>query len=188
LSDLTQGVPRIVRRAERRLSPWVRLVEKDVAFGAERPVETYHCLAQADYVGMLAVTPEGRLPIVRQFRPAVEAVTWEFPAGLAEPGEPPDVTCRREIREEVGLEVVETVPLGVFYADTGRLENVIHAFFVRTGDAVEGFVPEPGLEIELVTAEQLRALIQAGTFRHQLHLGLLAMATLTGLWDLGRAT
>ena len=32
----------------------------------------------------MARTPDGRLPIVRQYRPALEAFTWELPAGLLE--------------------------------------------------------------------------------------------------------
>ncbi len=85
----------ITGRRETRVSPWVRLVEKTVEFARGAQPETYHCLAQADYVAILAQTPDGLIPIVRQYRPAVEAYTWELPAGLVDPGEDPTETCRR---------------------------------------------------------------------------------------------
>ena len=41
---------------------------------------------QADYHDSRD-TPDGEFPIVRQYRPAIEAFSWELPAGLVDPGE-----------------------------------------------------------------------------------------------------
>ena len=46
--------------------------------------------------------PSGRILLVRQFRPPAGGQVWEFPAGLLEPGETPDVTAVRELKEETG--------------------------------------------------------------------------------------
>lgn len=172
---------RILSRDEVRVSPWVCLVRKEVELPANPNVEVYHCLAQPDYIAILARTRRGLIPIVRQFRPAVEACTWELPAGLLEPGEAPEQACRRELREEAGLEAESITSLGTFYADTGRLQNLLHAFFVRATDPDPSFIPEPGLSLEFVTGERLRRLILAGEFRHQLHLGLVGLACLRHL-------
>jgi ADP-ribose pyrophosphatase len=45
---------------------------------------------------------------VRQFRPALEAFSWELPAGLVDPGESLD-RARRELAEETGL-AVRSIP------------------------------------------------------------------------------
>jgi ADP-ribose pyrophosphatase len=167
--------PRILDRKVTAISPWVTLVEKIVQFEPHQGPEVYHCLTQADYVGVIAITPDGLIPIVRQFRPAVEAFTWEFPAGTVEPGETPEDAARRELQEEAGLRVESIVNLGCFAPDTGRLQVKSHAFFAR---ALPGSQPttEPGLEIRFVTPSGLRDMIRAAEFAHQVHLAVYAAA------------
>jgi ADP-ribose pyrophosphatase len=168
----------IVARAETVVSPWVRVVRKDVRFSLGGTVEAYHCLAQADYVAVLAVTQGGLIPLVRQFRPAVEELTWELPSGLVDAGEDPAETCRRELKEETGLSVIESRYLGGFFPDTGRLENRQHAFHVRTGDPDPAFTPESGMAVRYVTQDGLREAIRRQELRHQLHLGVILAASL----------
>src|SRR5207248_2683408 len=96
--------PAIVKKSEVSISPWVRLVTKEVQMLEGMEPDTYHSIAQADYVAIFARTRDGRIPIVRQFRPAVEALTWELPAGMVDAGESASETCRRELYEETGLQ------------------------------------------------------------------------------------
>jgi ADP-ribose pyrophosphatase len=79
------ATPWIRARTVHDVSPWVRLVEREVDFGAGR-VERYHALEQADYVCILAITPEGLIPAVRRYRPALERYTRELPARMVDPG------------------------------------------------------------------------------------------------------
>ncbi len=178
LTDAESKQACVVARAETVLSPWVRVVRKDVRFGSGGGVEAYHCLAQADYVAVLAVTEGGLIPLVRQFRPAVEEYTWELPSGLVDGGEDPTETCRRELKEETGLTVRELRYLGGFLPDTGRLENRQHAFLVRTNDPDPVFTPEPGMAVRFVTQDGLREAIRRQELRHQLHLGVILAASL----------
>ena len=177
----SDGGASITHRSATRVSPWVSLVRKTVAFSPDGVPEIYHCLSQPDYVSVFARTRGGLIPIIRQYRPAVEAYTWELPAGLLEAGESPDAACRRELKEEAGLEVVQLTSLGSCYADTGRLENRIHAFFAVTSDPDPAFIPESGLSVSFVETKTLREYILTGQFNHQLHLALLALVSVRGL-------
>lgn len=175
---------RIISRNEVRVSPWVSIVGKEIEFATDQQANIYHCLSQPDYIAILARTRQGLIPLVRQYRPAVEAYTCELPAGLLEQGENPVEACRRELKEETGLDAVSITNLGSYYADTGRLENRLHAFFVLASDPDPEFTPEPGLSVDFVNAQTLKSYILSGEFKHQLHLGLFTLATLMGLsWD-----
>lgn len=162
----------------------MRVVRKEVEFGLGKEVEVYHCLAQPDYIAILARTSHGLFPLVRQYRPAVETYTWELPAGLLAKGESPEDACRRELKEETGLDAEKVTYLGCYYPDTGRLQNRLHAFFVSASEPDPGFAPEPGISVSFVNAQTLRDLILSGEFRHQLHLGLFTLASIMGcMWD-----
>lgn len=169
---------RVVAREETRVSPWVRIVGKTVDFGRGGKQEIYHCIAQADYVAILARTASGQIPIVRQFRPAVEEYTWELPAGLLEPGESHEEACRRELAEEVGVQTLSLRRLGSTMPDTGRLNNRMHAFAALTGPPDEAMAGEPGIDARFVMPKELRHMIRVGEFVHQLHLGVLALAAI----------
>jgi 8-oxo-dGTP diphosphatase len=53
-----------------------------------------------------AVVRDGRVLAARRTRPAEAAGRWEFPGGKVEDGESPDDALVREIREELGCDVV----------------------------------------------------------------------------------
>jgi 8-oxo-dGTP pyrophosphatase MutT (NUDIX family) len=173
--------PRIIARRSTRISPWMEVIEREVEFAPNTPIQSYHAVGQADYIAILAMTPERRIPLVRQYRPAVESFTWELPAGLVDPGEDASETCRRELLEETGFPALAVHTLGTAAPCTGRFSNRIHSFFVEAGDAAPGHAPEAGIEVKLVTETELAAMIARGEFTSQLHLGAMALAIARGL-------
>jgi 8-oxo-dGTP pyrophosphatase MutT (NUDIX family) len=154
------------------------MIAREVEFSPGEPAEVYHAVDQLDYLAIVARTPDGRFPIVRQYRPALEEFTWELPAGLIERSEDPADACRRELLEETGYMTHAIFPLGTAAACTGRLSNRIHSYFVETGERVVDFTPEKGISVGLVTSTQLVSMIKSGEFVLQLHVGALLLAQL----------
>lgn len=177
--------PKITSHKRTRISPWVEIIEREVDFGKGGKRELYHAIAQADYIAIVARTPDGKFPIVRQYRPAVEGFTWEFPAGMVEPGEEPAETCKRELLEETGYPARTVHALGSYASCTARLSNRTHSFFVETGEHNAAAKTEPDIELKLVTAAELADLIRSGVFTLQLHIAGLMLAGARGFIDLG---
>ncbi len=175
---MTDEWPRVKSRQTTRISPWVDIIAREVEFAPGAPAEVYHAVSQQEYLAIVARTPSGHFPIVRQYRPALESFTWELPAGLAEPGEDLAEGCRRELLEETGFPTRAIHPLGAAAPCSGRLSNRIHSFFLETGERVADFVPEPGIAVRLATTAELVDMIKSGEFVSQLHLGALLLAEL----------
>jgi hypothetical protein len=57
---------------------------------------------------------------------------------------------------------------------------------VEAGKRVASFEPEAGMRVKLVSPAEIACLIQAGTFKSQLHIGALLLAELHGFLALPR--
>ncbi|MEE2035118.1 (deoxy)nucleoside triphosphate pyrophosphohydrolase [Rhodococcus chondri] len=67
----------------------------------------------AGHVVAGAVFRDGRLLLAQRNRPPELAGQWELPGGKVEPGEEIEAALRRELREELGVEVRGGERLGV---------------------------------------------------------------------------
>ncbi len=174
--------PKINSSTITKISPWVSIYEKEVQFDADKKIELYHSIVQADYVGILAITTDDKIPVIRQYRPAVEEYTWEFPAGTIDEGDDPFEAASRELREETGLAVKSLHQIGKYFPDTGRSSFRSFGFFaVCHTNPVN--VPEEGIEVRYVTLSELLSMIKTGEFNHQLHIALLTSAFVHGDLD-----
>jgi ADP-ribose pyrophosphatase len=57
--------PRIRSRRTTAVSPWMQVIAREVEFAPAAPAQVYHAVGQADYIAIVAMTPAGRIPIVR---------------------------------------------------------------------------------------------------------------------------
>ena len=174
--------PRIINTNITRLSQWVSICEKEVSFADTHSTELYHSVVQADYVGIFAIKANGKIPIVRQFRPAVGMFTWEFPAGTLDAGDSPLQAAKRELIEETGLEIESMHQIGEYFPDTGRSSFRSFGFFaICSNESVNK--PEDGIDVRYVTLNELLSMIKTDEFNHQLHIALLTSAIIHGHID-----
>ena len=82
-------------------------------------------------VAIIAITSEGKLVVVEQYRKALERSIIEIPAGKLEPGELPEVTAVRELEEETGYGCNELTYLQSFATSPGFADEIIHLFIAR---------------------------------------------------------
>ena len=172
-----------VRQSELVLSPWATLVTRRVQAPGGLPPQEFHSFKLADYVAMLAVTADGRIPLVRQYRPALGRVTLELPSGLLDANEEPARAAARELQEETGLRAGATVTaLGRLVPDSGRLENRLWGFFTDnvSPEPAPDWQPEAELEHLLVSRRELQELILTGQFDHALHIAVIGLALTRG--------
>ncbi|WP_044747934.1 NUDIX hydrolase [Bacillus alveayuensis] len=82
-------------------------------------------------VAVIAVTNEGKIVFVRQYRKALDRVLVEIPAGKLEKGEAPLTTARRELEEETGYKCETLHHLTSFYTSPGFADEIVHLYIAE---------------------------------------------------------
>jgi ADP-ribose pyrophosphatase len=184
------GPPLILLRRETRLSPWSKLIERTVQLPHADEPQSFHTIHQDDSAIILGITKDRLVPLVRQYRPALERHTIELPSGAIHTDETPHDAALRELAEEVGLcsAIAGADPsvrlLGSCEADSGRLEAKLWCFLARDLVPISGWQPEAGIERLLIRAEELPIIVAQGSFCVASHLGVLALAIFAGAWSM----
>lgn len=80
---------------------------------------------------------EGRYLIARRKAGVHLEGLWEFPGGKCEPGESPEGCLRRELREELGIEITTPIPFRVIRHEYPEKTVELHFFrcSIRDGQA-----------------------------------------------------
>lgn len=115
-------------------------------------------------VVILPILDDGRIVMIRNERPAVEARLWELPAGTREPGEAPIETAGRELAEETGYQAGRLEPLAEFYTSPGILTERMFAFLARELTPVGQKLDEgERIDVAPVAASAVRRMMLDGT-------------------------
>lgn len=83
-------------------------------------------------VAIAAITEDGKMVMVRQYRKAAGKVVLEVPAGKIETEEDHQITASRELREETGYTADHMEHLTSFYSSIGYSEELLH-LYLATG-------------------------------------------------------
>ena len=139
-------------------------------------------LETPDWVNIVALTPENRVVMVRQFRFGIGKITTEIPGGIVDPGETSGEAARRELLEETGYTGGEWEYLGAVEANPAIQNNLCHHWLARhvvknghmdLGDGEDIMVMEMSLD-------EIKQEIREGRLLHSLALS--ALARVFDLW------
>jgi ADP-ribose pyrophosphatase len=133
-------------------------------------------LDSPDWVNVVALTPERRLVVVRQYRFGIGAVTTEIPGGLVDPGENHEDAAQRELREETGHTATKWTYLGASEPNPAVFNNLLHHWLAEDVEATHPLEQDDGEDIivDTMSLDDVREAVQSGAIRHSLVLAALA--------------
>ena len=107
-------------------------------------------------VAIVALTDDGRIYLVRQYRTALARVTVELPAGKLAPGEDPLECASRELLEETGMSAEKIAFLTTIATSDGFTDELIH-IYMATGLTFTCSDPDADefINVDLVPLEEL---------------------------------
>lgn len=115
---------------------------------------------------LVAITDTGKVLMERQYRKAFEFALLELPAGRTDPGEKPEVTAARELREETGYSAGSIRHMLTFYPTCGYSNETLHIFICRDltpgetewddSECIELLEYEPDELIDMIMRNEIR--------------------------------
>jgi 8-oxo-dGTP pyrophosphatase MutT (NUDIX family) len=122
-----------------------------------------------DWVVVLARPEEGVLIMENQYRFGTHKLSWEFPAGCANPGEAPLDAARRELLEETGYKpLVPGEIIGSFRPNPALQDNTCHVvYFDKVADTGAKHWDEfEEIELKLVSDAEIAQMTLDGRITH----------------------
>jgi len=130
--------------------------------GSQFERDIVHHPGAVSAVPLLEATDE--VIMVRQYRAAVDRELLEIPAGKRDvAGEPPEVTARRELVEEIGMRAGRLQWLGEFYNSPGFCDEYSFVYLALELEATETSlqgVEEQHMSIERIPFDDVPDLIR----------------------------
>ncbi|MBI2436369.1 MAG: NUDIX hydrolase [Candidatus Magasanikbacteria bacterium] len=147
--------------------------------------EEFVLFEQRPWSVVLAITEDGQVLMVREYKQGRDGIEWELPAGTANfADEAPETVMRRELREETGYEAGKVTYLGHGWMSSRNSPTQFHCFLATGCELVGEQQLDSGEDIErgLVKVDEWLRMVVAGeinepsavmtTMRALAHLGV----------------
>jgi ADP-ribose pyrophosphatase len=147
-------------------NPWVS-VREDIAEMPNGKTTLYGVVECGDCVGVLPLSDDGRVVLVRQYRYVFgENHRWEMPTGGVKAGETLLQAAQRELREEVGYVAGELEPVLTYYTSKSIMQEIAHLYVGRQLSHVQAVPDETEfLEMELFPFDRVLRMVLESEIR-----------------------
>jgi 8-oxo-dGTP pyrophosphatase MutT (NUDIX family) len=134
-------------------------------------IDEYFVVELPPTVCAVAITEEGKVLMVKQYRHPIEETILEIPGGFIDKGESPETAIKRELKEETGYEFSSITAVGKIAANPGVLDNFTYLFLAQGGEktSVQKLDPNEELVVEQISLQELKNLFLDNKIIQSLH-------------------
>jgi ADP-ribose pyrophosphatase len=136
--------------------------------GKEHP---FYVLNTWDWVNVIALTDDGKIPMVNQYRHGSNGFSLEIPGGAVDKADGHALeAAQRELLEETGYEAKEWHALGKIKPNPAILNNTCHIYLALCAKKVSDLDLDEAeeLEVHLHDLPEIKRMIQRGQIQHAL--------------------
>ena len=146
--------------------PWLTARRDKVKLPDGRIIDEYYVLEYPTWINVIALTADGQMVFVRQYRHALGVTRLELTAGVVEQGETPLHAAQRELQEETGYGGGQWREFLVTAPNPGVMTNLTHTFLAEgvTRISTQHLDPTEDLEVHLCSPHEALTMLQQGEF------------------------
>jgi 8-oxo-dGTP pyrophosphatase MutT (NUDIX family) len=144
--------------------PRLTLIEDEVELPTGEVVPYLTFEHKNDGVTIICLNDKNQLLLQEEYSYPPNKRLYQFPGGKTEPGESPEESARRELREESGLEANDLTELGWYYTNNRRSAEKMYVFLARNPAPCkkEGGDLEEDITSTWITTDDFTQLIAQG--------------------------
>jgi len=152
--------PKLTKRTELYAHAYLRVVED--RYDHEEEELCYFVKEDPDFSVVGAITEDGKILMLRQFRPGPGRFCYDMPAGMIDPGDTALETAHKELLEETGYVAAEMELVTVTYVSAYSTARK-HIFLARGCKPVQAPEEEENVVADpvLMDVEDFVALVRA---------------------------
>ncbi|MBQ2540893.1 MAG: NUDIX hydrolase [Paludibacteraceae bacterium] len=154
-----------------RLGPWLSVRQECVEMPSGVKIPTWFVLEFPNWINVIAVTKDGHMVMVDQYRHALGETHYELVAGVVDKGETPLHAAQRELSEETGYEGGEWRLFMTLSPNPTNHNNLSYTFLALGVEHRREQHQEPteDIGIDLFTEDEVRQLLEEGEIVQALH-------------------
>lgn len=158
--------------------PWLTVRKDKCQMPDGTIIPSFYVNEYPEWVNAFALTKDGKVVMVKQYRHGIGEISTELPGGVAEAGETMEYAVKREMKEETGYEFDQVKYLGKICANPSTTNNFMHMFLATGGEKVA----EPqldhaeDLEVLIMEIDEVKQLVKDNLIHQSLHVNCIFYA------------
>lgn len=146
--------------------PWLTARRDTCQLPDGRVMNEYYVLEYPPFINVIAITKDGQMVLVRQYRHGLGRTCFELVAGCVEEGEEPVTAAKRELQEETGYTGGEWSEMMVFTCNASAMNNLSHSFLAIGVEKTDSQHLDASEDIEVYTftQDEVKAMLLRGDF------------------------
>lgn len=157
---------------------WLTVRQDKCELPNGKVIDSFYVNEYPNWVNVFALTKDGKVIMVKQYRHGINTIEIELPGGVAEEGESMEEAVLREAMEETGYKFENIEHLGKVCANPSTTNNYMHMFLATGGEKVAEQKLDDTEEVEvlLLTIDEVKALVKDNKMMQSLHVNCIFYA------------
>ncbi len=158
-------------------SKYVNILKQRCLMPNGKIAEPYYLIEKKDVALIFALTGEGKVILVREYKHGAGEELLQLPIGFIEPHEPPKKAAIRELAEETGYTAKSVALIGKFISSPSDMTNRIHLFFAKHAEKrkKQKLDYTEDIEVILLSPKQLMIALKKGEINVMPHIAAIMM-------------